>query len=98
MHDENTSHLVPKESAVTLEQLAQGHTARIAEVVADEALYQRMLALGLRAGREVAVIRRARLGGTLQIRVGSTDLVIRPKEARRIRLTHEGPVAATLGS
>jgi len=71
---------------VTLEQLATGQCARIAQVEGDEPLRTRMFALGLRNGREVAVIRRARLGGPLQIRVGSTDLIVRRREARMIKL------------
>ncbi len=71
---------------MTLEQLATGQCARIAQVEGDEPLRTRMFALGLRNGREVAVIRRARLGGPLQIRVGSTDLIVRRREARMITL------------
>lgn len=71
---------------MTLEQLAAGQCARIAQVEGDEPLRTRMFALGLRNGREVAVIRRARLGGPLQIRVGSTDLIVRRREARLIKL------------
>jgi ferrous iron transport protein A len=71
---------------MTLEQLSPGKRAMIAGVDAAEALRARMSALGLRVGREVAVVRRARLQGPLHIRVGTTDLIIRPKEARLIRL------------
>ena len=45
-----------------------------------------MRAMGLRAGREVVVVRRSRLGGTMQVRVGGTDLIIRPREARLVRV------------
>ncbi|PKM43661.1 MAG: ferrous iron transport protein A [Gammaproteobacteria bacterium HGW-Gammaproteobacteria-1] len=72
---------------MTLEQLPPGQRAVICEVTGDEALRARMLALGLRLGREVAVIRRARLGGPLQVRIGTTDLVVRRREARLIKLT-----------
>lgn len=71
---------------MTLEQLPVGQKARIAALEGDESLRARMFALGLRAGREVLVIRRARLGGPLQIRIGSTDLMVRRSEARLIRL------------
>ncbi len=71
---------------MTLEQLPPGQRAVISEVTGDEALRARMLALGLRHGREVAVIRRARLGGPLQVRIGTTDLVVRRREARLIKL------------
>ena len=71
---------------MTLEQLPPGHRALIAMIEGEEGLRGRMFALGLRAGREVAVIRRSRLGGPLQVRIGSTDLVIRRKEASLIHL------------
>lgn len=81
---------------MTLEQLPVGQKATIAALEGDEGLRARMFALGLRAGREVAVIRRARLGGPLQIRIGSTDLMIRRSEARLIHLTHEAANAAAV--
>ncbi|HEY0720102.1 MAG TPA: FeoA family protein [Gammaproteobacteria bacterium] len=86
---------------MTLEQLPVGHKARIAALEGDDSLRARMFALGLRTGREVLVIRRARLGGPLQIRIGSTDLMIRRSEARLIRLVDEVatifPTAASAG-
>lgn len=72
---------------MTLEQLPIGHRALIAEVSGDQALRARMFALGLRNGREVAVIRRARLGGPLQVRIGTTDLIVRRTEARLVKLS-----------
>ena len=72
---------------MTLEQLPTGQRALIAEIQGEDGLRARMLALGLRAGREVAVIRRANLGGPIQVRVGSTDLMMRRKEASLIQLT-----------
>lgn len=71
---------------VTLEQLPVGQRALIAEVSGDQALRARMFALGLRHGREIAVIRRARLGGPLQVRIGTTDLIVRRTEARLVKL------------
>lgn len=83
---------------MTLEQLPVGHKARIASLEGDESLRARMFALGLRAGREVAVIRRARLGGPLQIRIGSTDLMLRRSEARLIRLEQQSPATIRTAS
>ena len=56
---------------MTLNLLQAGEVAKIASVTADAALKARISGLGLRIGQEVAVIRRARMGGPLQIRVGS---------------------------
>ncbi len=71
---------------MTLEQLPTGKRACITNIQGEEGLRSRMFALGLRSGREVAVIRRAALGGPLHVRIGSTDLMMRPKEANLIRL------------
>lgn len=71
---------------MTLEQLPVGESGLIEDVLGHEALRARLFALGLRVGREVAVIRRAWLGGPLHIRVGSTDIALRRKEAKLVRL------------
>lgn len=81
---------------MTLEQLSVGQKATILSLDGDEGLRARMFALGLRSGREVAVIRRARLGGPLQIRIGSTDLMVRRSEARLIHLADASPAATTV--
>ena len=71
---------------MTLNLLKAGEVAKIASVTADEALKARISGLGLRIGQEVAVIRRARMGGPLQIRVGHTDILMRPEQADLINL------------
>jgi ferrous iron transport protein A len=72
---------------LTLAQLPAGRRACIAEVDGEDGLRDRMHALGLRVGREVAVVRRSGLNGPLHIRVGSTDLMLRTREARLIRIS-----------
>ena len=47
--------------------------------------------MGLRVGKEVRVLRRARAGGPLQVRVGLTDLIIRPMQARLIQVEAAAP-------
>ncbi len=71
---------------MTLNLLKLGEVAKIASVTADEALKARISGLGLRIGQEVAVIRRARMGGPLQIRVGHTDILMRAEQANLINL------------
>jgi ferrous iron transport protein A len=71
---------------MTLDQLEPGETALILDVDAEPALRTRIEAMGLRVGREVQVVRRARGGGPLQVRVGLTDLIIRPVQARLIHV------------
>lgn len=66
---------------MTLDRLPTRHPARIIGITADQALGLRMRAMGLRVGRDVMVVRRSRLGGPLQVRVGSTDFIMRRREA-----------------
>ena len=76
---------------MTLDQLHPGESATILAVDAEPTLRTRIEAMGLRSGRQVEVVRRARLGGPLQVRVGMTDLIIRPAQARLIRLVASLP-------
>ena len=69
-----------------LDSLEPGQIATIQNVAVDEALYQRLAALGFRVGKSVAVIRRASFNGPLQVRVGNTDIILRRSEAHRIRI------------
>lgn len=71
---------------MTLEQLSIGDRAHITAVEGNDSMRSRMFALGLRRGREVAMIRKAARNGPLQVRVGSTDVILRRREARRVRL------------
>jgi ferrous iron transport protein A len=71
----------------SLASLKPGDHAIIAHLKVDEALYQRLSAMGLRIGRSISVVRRAALSGPIQIRVGFTDLIVRLADARNIRVT-----------
>ncbi len=71
----------------TLSSLQRGERAIITGVHAGTGLRKRLQAMGLRTGREARVIRRGRLNGPLQVRVGSVDLIIRPRDAERIRIS-----------
>jgi len=70
----------------TLAALSPGDCATILELDAGQALRHRLTALGLRAGKTVRLIRRARFGGPFHIRVGTTDLMLRIPDARRIQV------------
>ncbi len=69
-----------------LDSLEPGQIAIIQKVAVDDALYQRLAALGFRAGKSVALIRRASFNGPLQVRVGNTDIILRRSEAYRIKI------------
>jgi ferrous iron transport protein A len=78
---------------MTLDQIEPGSSAVILDVDAEPALRTRIEAMGLRVGRQIQVVRRARGGGPLQVRVGTTDLIIRPVQARLIQVA--GPLPGT---
>ncbi len=61
----------------------------IVSIEAEESLYHRLAALGLRPGKKLRLLRRAPFGGPLQIRVGMTEVMLRPREARCVRVTRE---------
>lgn len=65
------------------------HTGDIATIIsihAEEALHQRLLALGFRTGRRIALIRKASFSGPLQVRIGTTDILLRRSEAAKIKV------------
>ncbi|MHB8453832.1 MAG: FeoA family protein [Acidiferrobacterales bacterium] len=50
----------------------------------EEALYYRLAALGFRVGKRIELIRSASFRGPLQVRIGSTDIILRRFEAQKI--------------
>jgi ferrous iron transport protein A len=73
-------------SATTLAALHSGDIATIVSIHAEEALHLRLLALGFRNGKQVVLIRKASFSGPLQVRVGTTDVMLRRSEAAKIKV------------
>ena len=69
---------------VPVSSLHPGETATIASIHADEPLHQRLLAMGFRSGKKIELIRRGRFSGPLQVRIGTTDILLRRTEAEKI--------------
>lgn len=69
---------------MTLNDLPVGTSASILDLPSDPDTRLRIQSVGLRIGRQVSLIRRSRLGGPLQVRVGTTDLLIRPQQAQQV--------------
>lgn len=69
---------------MTLSNLKPGELATIVSIHTDEALHQRLLAMGFRVGKPVELIRIARFSGPLQVRIGTTDILLRQAEAAQI--------------
>jgi len=72
------------DATLTLSKLGTGEVATIVSVQTDEALHQRLMAMGFRAGKQIELIRRARFSGPLQVRIGTTDILLRQSEAEKI--------------
>ncbi len=70
--------------STTLAALHPGDTATIVSIHAEEALRQRLLALGFRSGKRIEMIRKASFSGPLQVRIGTTDILLRRNEAAKI--------------
>lgn len=72
-----------------LSQLKIGQQAVISAIEVDEILFHRLSALGFRVGKPLSIIRQANFNGPLQVRLGTTDVILRSAEAARIRInTH----------
>ena len=71
-------------SAITLTTLHPGEIATIVSIHAEEALHLRLLALGFRSGKQIEMIRKASFSGPLQVRIGTTDILLRRIEAAKI--------------
>lgn len=69
-----------------LSQLSPGQQGVIHAIHAEQALYQRLNALGFRIGKQIALVRRASFNGPLHVRIGATDIILRESEAHRIQL------------
>jgi ferrous iron transport protein A len=72
--------------SLTLNHLHPGDTATIVSVHTEEALHQRLLALGFRSGKQIELIRKAGFSGPLQVRIGTTDVLLRRNEAAKIKV------------
>jgi ferrous iron transport protein A len=72
--------------AVALSSLVPGESATIVAVHTEEPLHQRLLAMGFRTGKQIEIIRKARFSGPLQVRIGTTDILLRKNEAEKIKV------------
>ncbi len=70
--------------ALKLSDLSAGNLATIVSIHAEEVLHQRLLALGFRSGKSLEIIRKAPFSGPVQVRLGTTDIVLRRREAAKI--------------
>lgn len=74
---------------ISLSELKPGQSAVIEQVdqtPETAGFVQRLAALGIVPTRSIQVLRVAGFGGPLHIRVGTTEVAIRPTEARCVRV------------
>jgi ferrous iron transport protein A len=81
------SHLPPM---LPLLSLRPGDEATVAAIHADSGLRQRLTALGFRPGRRLALIRNGAFAGPLHVRLGTTDVILRRKQAAQIQVLRVG--------
>ncbi|MDZ8034201.1 FeoA family protein [Nostoc sp. DedSLP04] len=74
---------------IELTSLKSGETAIICGLSGETGLQQRLLSLGFRTGRQVLILRKAWLNGPLHIRVGTTEVMVRRRDAKAIQLTKD---------
>lgn len=67
-----------------LATLKPGHRATIVSLNASAGLYQRLLALGFRQGRQVEMLRHSWLAGPVHVRVGTTEVMMRRQDAQNV--------------
>jgi ferrous iron transport protein A len=70
----------------TLEKLANGEFGCVMAINVDGELKKRFFALGLKEGARVRVLRKAKFGGPMHLRVGTSEVILRLKEASCICL------------
>lgn len=71
---------------MSLGAMSLGSRCRVVGVRSDSPVSHRLMELGLVAGAELQLVRRAPLGDPLQIRVGDYDLSLRADEAALVEV------------
>ncbi|GAA4031381.1 FeoA family protein [Actimicrobium antarcticum] len=84
--------------ALSLSTLRIGEFATISGLDAQNELYLRLTAMGLRIGKQVQLLRSAAFSGPLHVRVGTTDIMLRKTEAARVQVTAVIPAGASIAS
>lgn len=74
----------------TVDDLKPGDRGVIVEILADEAIRQRLMDLGIIEGVEVEMIRPAPFGDPLQVKVLDTSLALRRSEASMLVIDTDG--------
>jgi ferrous iron transport protein A len=71
-------------ATLPLSSIDRGLRVRIETLPSHPVLLQRLLALGVRPGAEVEVLRRGRPGGILHLACGFVEFMLRHEQAREL--------------
>ena len=86
MCDNKKNSYLPIQLMTALSNLKSGEYGTISSIEAEEFLFHRLNALGFRIGKKIELVRRASFNGPIQVRIGTTDIILRLSEAERIRI------------
>ncbi len=75
-------------SKTHLAALKPGQAAVIASLQTPSGLYQRLNALGFRTGRQIVMVRAAWLSGPMHVRIGTTEVMLRRRDAQFVQVTN----------
>ena len=70
----------------TLDSLSGGDTARVLRLGGERSFRRRLMELGLLPGTTVRLIRRADIGGVLELEVRGCRVTVRRMEARELEV------------
>lgn len=74
---------------MTLHKMKNGTRCRLDQIDPSSSCLQRLQELGFTQGEEITVLRRAPLGGPIQVMVRGSSFAIGQDEARLIRVTKQ---------
>ena len=74
-----------------LDYLSPGQAGQVVAVHASEELRRRLVALGLKPGNRIEMMRRGLFNGPLQVRIGTTEVIMRRIDADKIRISNQPP-------
>ena len=69
-----------------LSLMSRGDRGQVTAIHVQADFRRRLVALGLKPGNHVEVIRKGFFSGPLQVRIGTTDIIIRRCDARHIEI------------
>lgn len=92
MRHESDDRARASQESRSLDDLAVGASGTLVRLGGDRSFRRRLLELGLLPGTPVRLVRRAKLGGVLELEVRRCRLTLRSLEAQQLYVRPEGAV------